>query len=346
MSLRARRARDRGGRTPGSARASPAADAGGGSGGDSGTVKQRAAEGEGSKKEGGQGEETRREGGREGRNREGDGEKNRKTEEGKGSGGRREGEEGGRKRKGGKTRFGSERQSGEAKEGKIEGRRRKKERGGTEGGRDEGAACELLGRMPAQAESEAPEEGGWRGPVGLGERSLEAKRRHGAAPDRGWLPAPAPVPSVPPALRGPGAPRPAPPRTARAPPARCLPDPEPVRAGSAGCDSRGEPEAVGGEGTEDAPAGKDADADLPGGQLQRSRIGAYWATRGHSSPFPHHTCAPLRPCRAFLYPRAHWICQEGLFLTSCPSVRGPWLPPHQPRGQEGGEEGAAPPPAG
>jgi hypothetical protein len=51
--------------------------------------------------------------------------------------------------------------------------------------------------------------------VGLGERSLEAKRRHGAAPDRGWLPAPAPVPSVPPALRGPGAPRPAPPRPAR-----------------------------------------------------------------------------------------------------------------------------------
>ena len=47
--------------------------------------------------------------------------------------------------------------------------------------------------------------------MGLGERSLEAKRRHGAAPDRGWLPAPAPVPSVPPALRGPGAPRPAPP---------------------------------------------------------------------------------------------------------------------------------------
>lgn len=205
--------------------------------------------------------------------------------------------------------------------------------------------------MPAQAGSEAPEEGGRRGPVGLGERSLEAKRRHGAAPDRGWLPAPAPCPLRPARAEGPrcAPPRPTPPRTARAPPARCLPDPEPVRAGSAGCDSRGEPEAAGGEGIEDAQAGKDADADLPRGQLQRSRIGAPWATRGHASPFPQHTCAPLRPCQAFLCPRAYRIYQESLFLTSCPSVLGPGSSPHSiPPPPETRRRGgrAAPPPAG
>lgn len=56
--------------------------------------------------------------------------------------------------------------------------------------------------------------------MGLGERSLEAKRRHGAAPDRGWLPAPAPCPLRPARAEGPrcAPPRPAPhgPRPSRA----------------------------------------------------------------------------------------------------------------------------------
>lgn len=172
------------------------------------------------------------------------------------------------------------------------GEERKRE--GQEGGRDGGAARELRARLPAQAGSWAPEEGGRRGPVGLGERSLEAERRHGAAPDRGRLPAPAPCPLCPARARG-GAPvRPAPPRPARAPPARCLPDPEPVRAGSAGCDSRGEPEAAGGEGTGDARAGKGTDADLPGGQLQRPEIQAPRGdARAHLSlPPPPRLC----PC--------------------------------------------------
>lgn len=52
--------------------------------------------------------------------------------------------------------------------------------------------------------------------MGLGERSLEAERRHGAAPDRGWLPAPAPCPLRPARAEGPGCapPRSTPPRMA------------------------------------------------------------------------------------------------------------------------------------
>lgn len=184
--------------------------------------------------------------------------------------------------------------------------------------------------------------------MGLGERSLEAKRRHGAAPDRGWLPAPAPPrPLRPSRAEGPrcAPPRPAPARTARAPPARCLPDLEPVRAGSAGCDSRGEPEAAGGEGTVDALAGKDADADLPGGQLQRSRIGAYWGRpAGTPLPSPTTLVPHLDPAGHSSAPVPTGSARKAFFSLLVPLCRA--LAPPQPPGQEGGEEGAAPPPAG
>lgn len=65
------------------------------------------------------------------------------------------------------------------------------------------------------------------------------------------------------------------------------------------------------------------------------------ATRGYASPSPpHHTCAPLRPCQASLIPPHSMlpcprIYQEGLFLTSCPSVQGLSSPGTKRRGGEG-----------
>lgn len=54
---------------------------------------------------------------------------------------------------------------------------------------------------------------------------------------------------------------------------------------------------------------------------------------------PHHTCAPLRPCQASLIPHSMPPCpriyQEGLFLTSCPSVLGLSSPGTKRRGGEG-----------
>lgn len=174
--------------------------------------------------------------------------------------------------------------------------------------------------------------------MGLGERSLKAKRRHGAAPDRGWLPAPAPCPLRP--ARAEGAPvRPAPPRTARAPPAQCLPDPEPVRAGSASCDSRGEPEAAG---------GREPRTHRPGRTRMLTSLEASYRGRGSErtgrpagTPLPSPTTLVphLDPAGHPFAPVPTGSARKAFFSLLVSLCLALALLPPPPPVQEGGEEG-------
>lgn len=253
--------------------------------------------------------------------------------------GREEGE--GEKTKGGRKRLDLDwRGRGEIGEGKGKEREGEKEgRGGKEEsergkrgrlGRRRQPSSKLrarnAGRGAEARHGRRAEEGAEEGTRGLGERSLEAKRRHGAAPAGGaaarFLPPP-PAPAVPPARRGPPRAPPgpgglrAPPSSARPrPPSGCLPGPEPVRGGFA-LDSPALPPAGSwgewgfrereGERADDAQVGKDRwmsvslEARCWGKRSEGTRV-----TRGHGlscqrqtrEPLPHHTCAPLWSLRA------------------------------------------------